>query len=157
MTSQQMMDYKSIDSKYRQMLLPEEKEMMIREKLFLTNKLLKLVSIGITDASSDLTNGFIHIIRNKLKLVIYIHNGDLRNIVKYYCKHKKMARDFIEFVEELVEQNRETEGNYLRVCNFLGREVNNYQPLIDKSIEDYMDFIHNSDLSKFSWLLDVFA
>tara|TARA_B110000285_G_C14486268_1_gene321964 strand:+ start:291 stop:497 length:207 start_codon:yes stop_codon:yes gene_type:complete len=68
-----------------------------------------------------------------------------------------MARDFIEFVEELVEQNRETEGNYLRVCNFLGREVNNYQPLIDKSIEDYMDFIHNSDLSQFSWLLDVFA
>jgi hypothetical protein len=144
-------------------LLPYEREIHIKAKLYLTNIIQQLVARqaqeGLFEANiTGLTGGFITLLRNKLKLVIYMHNGDVRNIVKYYCKHKKMARDFIEFVEELVEQNRETEGNYIRICNDLASEINNYQGWISESVEDYMDFKHNSDLSQFLGEgIDVFA
>jgi hypothetical protein len=149
MTSQELMDYKLIDAKYRAQFNIKLKGSLLDicndEKDIINERSKRIHYIKTFTSNNDPEEDAIHtatmkgdtVSKMKLKLSIYSYNGDVRNIVKYYHKYYTLASNFMEFIEECVENNSLKEALYINVCNCMAYDIRIFKMICDEVINQY--------------------
>ena len=75
--------------------------------------------------------------KQKLKINIYVYNGDLRNCIKSFEKFKELSCDVLEEVEERVQRNLSEEGTYLEICTSFKEQVEFLSAFLKERMECY--------------------
>ena len=147
MTSQQMINYKLIDPKFRAPFKLSTKELLINMCEEQCDKIIRgkpmEAFINNFTSKNDPKEDAIHVIfglsnrlgRMKVKLLIYAHNGDIRQLIKYYHKYYKLASNVMEVVEEFSEKNNVQEALYIKICDRMADDIEIFKTLCDECIK----------------------
>tara|TARA_R110000824_G_C14676102_1_gene619658 strand:- start:55 stop:498 length:444 start_codon:yes stop_codon:yes gene_type:complete len=126
---QELMDYKLIDAKHRAVLPKLFKSVCLEKKQDAEKRLSEYLLINKDESNSAFVtlSCWADMCRTRIKSLIYLHNGDTRNVIKYYRKNYTAGCKFIEHLGERVEQNEGSEGEYVAVCGELKDELDMYR------------------------------
>ena len=150
------MDYKSVDKAYRWLRSDDYLERFLervdRSKHRLdqaqTERQTNLKGLQAFEEWNDLTpmgklaplkldTLMVNLYKQKLKVNIYMYNGDLRNSIKTFEKVKELNCDLLEEVEERVEQDVCQESDYLQLCQDLKEQVEDVSTFLKGRMECY--------------------
>ena len=121
------MNYKLISSDYRFYVSKHTKDVCLRnieteKKLNTRDPKLPLSIIN----------------KNNAKVYIYLHNGDLRNCIKYFYKLQTLCSDLLTRMSDDVNTGFLLESEYLRFCDLFKGILDDIRNRILESYNIYM-------------------
>ena len=122
------MNYKLIPQKYR-FYVPEN----VKSHLIRNIEIEKNNNIAPNE-----TEPLSVICRTNAKVYIHLHNGDLRNSIKYFYKLQVLYSDFILELSEKVEKNEMLEGEFVNLCDFFKANIDGLRLGISTAYSQYL-------------------